>query len=68
MKITRLDGTAVDVATLTQRIDRKIRSSVKGEDGETFGYVVVKSIHARSRSNCLSAHAIWISSSPHRKV
>ena len=49
--ITKLDGSCVDVTTLTQRINKKIRSSVIGTHGETFGDIVVKSIRARQSEN-----------------
>ena len=45
--IKKLDGTRVNKAVLTQQINKTIKSSVRGYQGETFGDVVVRGIADR---------------------
>ena len=49
--ITKLDGSSVDVVTLTHRLNRTIRLTCLGLNGETFGDVVVDSLRARQDKN-----------------
>ena len=45
--ITKLDGTPVDITELRTQLNRKIKSTCVGHDGETFADLVIQSIAAR---------------------